>query len=96
MMTANVEIVVEERRGVVLVPANAVQRRGPRSFVTVAGTPRAVEVGLADGKEIEVRSGLAADEEVTLPAGSATARAGAQRPGGMGGYQMRRMMGGGR
>jgi len=69
-MTATVNIVLEKRAGVVAVPYDAVRReRGERFVYVMEGqTPvrRPVVVGWRDGGFLEIRSGLAAGEQVAL------------------------------
>jgi hypothetical protein len=61
-------IVLEERPDVVVLPATAIVREGTDTFccVVVDGKieRRKVELGLRSGAEIEIRSGLAADQGV--------------------------------
>jgi HlyD family secretion protein len=99
-MTANVEVLVAERKATVLVPARALRRKEANgqaeTFVVVRGAgTRAVEVGLSDGKDTEIRAGLEGGEEILLS--SSQAREGKPQGGaGMNANQMRRMVGGGR
>jgi HlyD family secretion protein len=81
MMTANVEITAQKREGVVLVPARALRtakagKAGADRFVIVDGQRRTVTTGETDGRDIEITSGLAAGERITLPE-----TAGARGPG---------------
>ncbi len=71
-MTANVTVFLEEREGVLAIPARAVQRERGKNVVYVLGNghaePREIKVGWRDGRWIEVASGLRADEIVLLEA----------------------------
>jgi len=88
-MTANVQIVVDERDGVLLVPSRAISRSGERSLVKVlaAGVleDRPVDPGASDGTRQEIRRGLReGDVVVVRPAagtGGASGEQGAARPG---------------
>jgi len=99
-MTANVQIIVADRRDVVTVPSDALVRKGGQQFVTLAnadGTTQeqAVTIGITDGALVEIVSGLEAGQTVQLRQGGGsrwTGQAGQNRPaGGM----MPGMMGGG-
>jgi RND family efflux transporter MFP subunit len=65
---ANVTIVAEEHPDALTVPATAVVRDGARAFCVVVAAGRAarrpVELGLSDGTNAEVLSGLVADDVV--------------------------------
>ena len=69
-MTANVQIVVEERDGVLLIPARALFRSGEHSLVKVlaAGTieDRPVDPGAGDGVRQEISRGLKEGEVVVV------------------------------
>ena len=69
--SANAEIVLQEAHDVVTVAESAIQWEGDSTFVYVMDgetwSRRAVETGLSDGVNIEVRSGLAAGEKVRGP-----------------------------
>lgn len=66
--SANAEIILEERKGVLSVPESAVEFEGKKAFVYVmtskadvkpqAFERRAITTGLSDGVNIEVKSGL--------------------------------------
>jgi RND family efflux transporter MFP subunit len=66
--TATADIVVEQAEGVLLLPVEEVQQRGDEYFVIVmrngSPTPQPVEVGITDGTDIEIRSGLAEGDTV--------------------------------
>ncbi|MEO5574946.1 MAG: efflux RND transporter periplasmic adaptor subunit [Gaiellaceae bacterium] len=73
-MNVSVRIVVARRRRVVHVPLEAVAQDGDEATVTVvdaagAQAVRIVELGLADNKIVEIRSGLKVGERVLLEAG---------------------------
>jgi macrolide-specific efflux system membrane fusion protein len=68
-MTANVEFVVEKREDVLIIPRRMLKERNGRKFVIVsADRPvfQEVEVGISDGRMIEVTSGLKEGEEIIL------------------------------
>ncbi len=73
-MSANVEIIKEERKNVLLIPEPAVKKRQGESFVLVGrGTDerpekRRIVTGLSDGTNIEVVSGLDDGETVLVSA----------------------------
>lgn len=77
-MTASVTIFLEERAGVLAVPAKAVRRVRGKSVVHVLidGTPRPreVKVGSRDGRWIEIASGLTEGETVLLKAAGNASR----------------------
>ena len=71
-MTANVTFYVEAKRGVVLVPSEAIRAANGKRLVLVKredGPPeeREIETGASDGKLTEVIEGLADDETVLIP-----------------------------
>lgn len=71
-MTSNVVFVTDSRKGVLLVPSEAVKREEGRTFVMSgkpgAGQPKEkpVQTGATDGKKIEVSSGLNEGETVLV------------------------------
>ncbi len=76
-MTANVQIVAAQADDVLVVPAQAVTRKGRKTFVNVLKTAatetaalvqeeREVKVGLGDGEFWEVKEGLAEGEEIVI------------------------------
>lgn len=73
--SANAEIVLAESRGVLSVPESAIEFEGNDTYVYVVGgngdkktyTRRKVTVGLSDGINIEIKSGLRKDERVRGP-----------------------------
>src|SRR5258708_10339099 len=72
-MTANVIFTVKEKKDVLVVPSEAVQQDGNRSFVLVPssepkGKPQTVtvETGITDGKQIEAVSGLKEGDRVLV------------------------------
>jgi len=73
-MTANVTFVSGSRRGVLLVPAEAVKVRNGHSYVLVAppkpqGKPVETEIhtGLSDGKNLEVLDGVSEGQTLLVP-----------------------------
>lgn len=84
-MSADVEISCGRREDAILLPVEAVRRRGPRRFVAFpSGATCEVEVGLSTDTEIEILSGVAEGDRVTLPAAGEESRWQA-REGGPGG-----------
>jgi RND family efflux transporter MFP subunit len=70
-MTANVEILIDERADALLAPADALFRRSGRTWATVVApdgtrTDREVATGIGDGRRTEVLSGLAEGDAVLL------------------------------
>jgi multidrug efflux system membrane fusion protein len=67
----NVRLLVQEKRGVVLLPTAAIQRTTSRTFVYVVKPDSTVEIrpiteGVVEGDESEITSGLQAGETVVL------------------------------
>ena len=81
-MTANVSFVVQEKRDVLLVPAEAVRRRAGQSHVLIPSAERvepvekSMEPGLSDGRRTEVIAGLAEGEKILVPPLAKPTRAG--------------------
>jgi len=99
-MTAHVKIIIEGRKNVVLSPSDAVWRRDGKFFVTLAaegeepaeGAEREVTIGISDGTNTEILSGLEEGEKLAVKAVAASNKWGG-RGGGMppmGGPMMRR------
>ncbi|MEQ1758499.1 MAG: efflux RND transporter periplasmic adaptor subunit [Vicinamibacterales bacterium] len=69
-MTARADIVVSERKGVLIVPVNAVFRRHGSYVAYVRGpggvTQRSIELGASNDRLVEVVSGLDEQEQVAL------------------------------
>jgi macrolide-specific efflux system membrane fusion protein len=79
-MTANVEFIVERRDGVLVIPRSAIVERDGGSFVRLFGQgprPQRIEVGLTDGRIVEVVQGLAEGDTVV----TGQAQAGAEESG---------------
>jgi len=68
--SVNVQIVVGEKKGALVVPRAALQRDGERRFVWILQNGRArrrdVKVGLVGLTEVEVTSGLADGDRVLM------------------------------
>ena len=101
-MTTNVTITAQEKEDALLIPTEAVMRRGGRQTVMVEkddGTTevRPVDTGINDGFRIEITKGLADGETVIARRGEVQSRwrGGQGGPGGPGGAQRMMMMGGG-
>ncbi len=67
----NVRLLVEEKRGVVLIPSAAIQRTSTNSYVYVVNpdstvTMRNITIGTMEGEEAEITSGLSAGDEIVL------------------------------
>ena len=71
-MSANVEIIEQERQGVLTIPEQAVQRKRDKTFVLVSEgegkEPRRqpVELGVSDGDRVEILSGLGEEDRVIV------------------------------
>ncbi len=68
-MTANVEFIVEQRDSILVIPRSAVTQRNGGSFVRVLGDgsqPRKIEVGITDGRKVEVVEGLNQGDTIIL------------------------------
>lgn len=79
-MSTNVSIILEEAKGVLSVPSEAVRTRGDSKGVLIPGSganaaPQfvTVETGLDDGTNIEIKSGLTEGQEVIVSIGTTTA-----------------------
>lgn len=88
-MSANVEVVITQKRGVLQVPQRALERVGkdakgdPEFMVRLAdGKKRPVKVGLFEAGQVEIIEGLTETDKVQVPALAARSRTGGQRPGG--------------
>jgi len=71
-MTANVTFRIEDRENVLVLPAEAVERREGAATVRMSsptGAPRAqsVDVGADNGQEVEILAGLSEGDEVLVP-----------------------------
>ncbi|HOY63646.1 MAG TPA: efflux RND transporter periplasmic adaptor subunit, partial [bacterium] len=99
-MTAHVKIIIDGSKDVVLAPSDAVWRRDGKFFVTLAaegeepaeGAEREVTIGISDGTNTEIASGLEEGEKLAVKAVAASNKWGG-RGGGMppmGGPMMRR------
>jgi multidrug efflux pump subunit AcrA (membrane-fusion protein) len=89
-MTANVEILVAEKRGVLSVPAAAILKRDGKTVVRLPGTAgadqdRPVSTGITDGRRTEVLEGLAEGERVVVPNEASESRWRSQPPSLLGG-----------
>ena len=70
-MNASATITIESKENIILLPADAIQERGDKTFVyteegedgSLAGEVE-VETGISDGNNVEITSGLAADQTV--------------------------------
>jgi len=85
-MTANVEILIDERSDVLLAPTDAIYRRAGKSWVTLqsdGGTKadREVAVGISDGRRTEILSGLTAGDTVLVQGSDSKWNGQGQRPG---------------
>jgi RND family efflux transporter MFP subunit len=86
-MSANVEVVVTERKGALIVPQRALERVGrgakgaaPEYVVRMTdGKKRQVKVGLMEAGQAEILSGLSEGEEVQVPTVAAKKPAGQRR-----------------
>jgi HlyD family secretion protein len=86
-MTANVEILIDERADALLAPADALFRRSGKTWAAVQGTDgassdREVTAGISDGRRTEILSGLAAGDTVVVQGSDSKWNGQAQRAGG--------------
>lgn len=88
-MSANVEVIVVEKRDVLIVPQRALERvgrdaqRNPQYIVRTAdGKKQPVKVGLLEAGQAEILSGLSEKDKVQVPTVAAKKPSGGQRPGG--------------
>jgi multidrug efflux pump subunit AcrA (membrane-fusion protein) len=86
-MTATAEVLIDEREDALLAPADAIFRRGGKTWVTVVAadgtrSDREVTTGIGDGRMTEVRSGLAPGDTVLVQASDSKWSGQGQRPGG--------------
>ena len=86
-MTANVEILIDERPDALLAPADAIFRRGGKTWVSLAGSSgakidREVSTGISDGRRTEILSGLTVGETVLVQGADSKWNGQGQRPGG--------------
>ena len=78
-MSAHVAVTVYERPAALLVPIGAVERAGGEAWLRVLdrrtgdAARRAVALGITTLDSVEVTAGLAAGEEIVLPAGGSGA-----------------------
>jgi macrolide-specific efflux system membrane fusion protein len=75
-MTANVTFVVATRENILVLPKEAVKSKGNHSYVLVSNPDdpkkpkqQDVELGLSDGKQVEITSGLSEGEVVLMSQG---------------------------
>ena len=78
-MTTNVEITTTQKDDILLVPVEALTRKGRKMFVTVSKGPnltedRPVTIGVNDGLKAEVVEGLAEGDTVIFQQGTAGSR----------------------
>lgn len=90
-LTVTVSILIDTRTNVLLVPNNAITRRGMESYVQVQKggvmEERAIETGISDWQFTEVISGLSGGEQVVVPKTTATTNEpGTTRPAGRIGF----------
>ncbi len=87
-LTAIVNIIVNERNDVLLVPNAAITSQGGQSYVQVSATSgeteqRAIQTGITDWQFTEVTGGLSEGEQIVVPQGTAATPTTPQRQGGM-------------
>jgi len=101
-MTSSVEMLADERTGVVLVPVEAVLRKRGQTFATVlkpdgAKEEKSIKTGISDGFLTEVVSGLDEGETVVLVQSEQSGKwQGSEQRRNGGSPSVRRMMGAGR
>jgi len=86
-MTANVEILIDERPDALLAPSDALFRRGGKTWVTLQAADgtradREVGAGISDGRRTEILTGLTAGETVLVQGSESKWNGQGQRPGG--------------
>ncbi len=74
-LTVTVNIAVSQRNNILLVPTRAITSRGGASYVQFVTSPtaaeeRAITVGISDGQNTEVVSGLNEGDQVVIPNGT--------------------------
>jgi len=79
-LTVTVSIIVDEKNGILLVPNQAITSRGNRYYVQVvtsagATEERSIQVGITDGTNTEVVSGLSENEQVSISAAATSTSA---------------------
>ncbi len=99
-MTANVEIICQERPDVVLAPADAIVRKSGKTYATiakdgVAKDERAVKAGLSDGQKTEILEGLSEGDTVVVFRNQADSRFRADQQRNPNNQNPARVMGGG-
>ncbi|NLI52907.1 MAG: HlyD family efflux transporter periplasmic adaptor subunit [Clostridiales bacterium] len=70
-LNGTVNIIINQRAGVLILPVEAIQEDSSGSFVTLAGSEQVktpVTVGISDGSSIEILSGLAEGDQVVIRA----------------------------
>lgn len=96
-MTANANIILEQKDHVLLIPVEAIQQRGKQKFVMVRtgekDQPVSVETGLASEEQIEILSGLNEKDQVVYTITGSTTNRQSFGPGG--GRMMMQIPGGG-
>ena len=87
-LTVTVNILVEEKNDVLLVPNKAITRQGTESYVEVSQdgvvTQRLVQTGISDWQFTEITGGLSEGEQIEVPKGTVTTSTSSQGPPGMG------------
>jgi HlyD family secretion protein len=86
-MTANVEILIDERGDALLAPADALFRRGGKTWATLQAadgtrSDREVGAGISDGRRTEILSGLSAGDTVVVQSSDSKWNGQGQRPAG--------------
>jgi hypothetical protein len=89
-LTATVNVVIQQKNDVLLVPNRAISRQGRDTVVQVVnatGTePRVVQTGVSDVLNTEITSGLKEGEQVSITVSSTSSTSSTQRPGGNAGF----------
>ena len=84
-LTVTVNILVEEKNDVLLVPNKAITRQGTESYVEVSQdgvvTRRLVQAGISDWQFTEITGGLSEGEQVVVPKGTVTTSPQGRPPG---------------
>lgn len=90
-MNVNAKTIVQEKDNIIMVPAEAVQKKDGKSYVTLpadsSGNKKTVDVtvGINNKDYIEIVSGLSEGQEIVMPATAAENNSSSKKSSGMGG-----------
>jgi HlyD family secretion protein len=88
-LTVTVNIIIEQKTGVLLVPNGAITYQGREAYVQVVSSdgttePRSIQIGISDSQNTEVTSGLSEGEQVVIPQTTTTTTSTTSQRGGFG------------